>query len=162
MPDADGPPERELDLLKFIRSEVRFESGLVGERLSALLSSQSFLVIAYASSMGASNMDWAGPLPARLPPALALLGLVLALMAWPGLRAGHAVLERWRAKERELLTRCPALAPWTLAADEPNGRSVEVRRREGALFAQRAPLVLVLAWAFFAALPFWLRHTAGA
>lgn len=161
MPDPDGPPERELDRLKFIRSEIRFESDTVGERLSALLSSQSFLVIAYASSMGASHEDWGAPLPRLLPPALSVLGIVLVLCAWPGLRAGHAVLGRWRGKERELLTRCPALASWTLMDDEGGQRDVDARRREGALFAQRAPLVLILAWAFFAALPFWLRHAAG-
>lgn len=145
-----------LDLLKFYRAEIRFESELAGERLNVLLSSQSFLVIAYASSMSASNGAWRAWFPHLLPPSLALLGIVLTLCAWPGVRAAHAVVERWRDKERELLGRCPALHQWTLMSDDDGRRDVSIRRREGALFARRAPLALLVGWCFFFALPFVL------
>lgn len=159
--DGDDPPQREVDLFQHYRTEARFEEGLVSGRLTLLLSSQSFLVIAYASSMGASSGDWDAPLPRLLPPALALLGIVLTLCAWPGVLAAHAVAERWHEKERELLAHRPELGPWTLTADEDGRRDVATRRREGALFARRAPLALLIAWTLFAALPFWLRHLAA-
>lgn len=148
-----GPPNADAHLLQHIRTEIRAESDLLGERLNALLSSQSFLVIAYASSMGAANGRWTGVFPLVLPSVLAVLGLTLVLLAWPGIRAAHAVVERWRERESQLLARAAHLADYTLLSDEDGREQIGERRREGALFAQRAPVAFTLAWCFFVALP---------
>src|SRR3546814_2053493 len=67
----DSPKES----LIFYRSEIHFESSLLAERTSAYLSSQSFLMIALASSMANRNPEWAE-----------LLRLLLqALISPPGL-----------------------------------------------------------------------------
>lgn len=156
---SGGAGASPIDLLKHYRAEIRFESDLAGQRINALLGSQSFLVIAYSSSMGASNGRWAEPLALALPAALALLGLILALLAWPGIRAAQAVVEQWRAREAELLVREVQLAPFSLGADEEGRGTISRRRREGALFARRAPAVFVCAWCVFLGLPF-LFHVA--
>ena len=52
----DSPKER----LTFYRSEIHFESTLLASRTSGYLSSQSFLIIAFASSidsLAASSSD---------------------------------------------------------------------------------------------------------
>jgi hypothetical protein len=81
-----------LELLRFYRSEIKYQSDLLSSRLSSLLTSQSFLLIAYASAMSGLIGHWQDPFTLVFPPVLAVLGLVLSLQAWPGIRAGYAVI----------------------------------------------------------------------
>ena len=149
-----------MDLLHFYRSEIRFESGLIAERLSALLNSQAFLVIAYASSMSAASLR---PSPQAsvgalllLPALLTLLGLVLSVLAWPGIKAAHAVTDRWTARERELHERVAALSLFHLVSDEASRRELARRSYAGSLFSRQAPFAFIVAWCCFGALSAWL------
>ena len=151
--------DRDVELLNHFRAEIRFENGLASDRQATLISSQSFLVIAYAASMASLRDNWGDTLTLLLPPFLALLGLLLSLTAWPGIRASQGVLERWRAKENELLQAQPALAKRTLASDELGRADLLRRRYESALFAKRAPLIFIAAWCWFLALPIFLYVT---
>jgi hypothetical protein len=91
-----------LELLRFYRSEIKYQSNLLSSRLSSLLTSQSFLLIAYASAMSGLIGHWQDPFTLVFPPVLAVLGLVLSLQAWPGIRAGYAVVpERASIAHRE-------------------------------------------------------------
>ena len=100
--------------------------------------------------------------PLLPPPSLASLGLVLVLLARPGIRAGQDALNRWRTMERELLANSPNLAAFTLASDDDAYREMVHHRHDGALFAQRASLAFAVAWCLFGVLPIWLRlHEAG-
>ena len=150
----------DLDRLKYYRSEIRFESELIGQRLGALLSSQSFLLIGYASSMAAANGRWNDVFALLLPPSLASLGLVLVLLALPGIRAGQDTLNGWRRIERELLANSPNLAAFTLPSDDDGSREMLHYRHDA--FAQRAPLAFAVAWCLFGPLPIWLHfHEVG-
>src|SRR3546814_545556 len=71
----DSPKER----LIFYRSEIHFESSLLAERTSAYLSSQSFLMIAFASSMANSNPEWGELFRLVVPAILSALGLITSL-----------------------------------------------------------------------------------
>jgi hypothetical protein len=166
MTDADARGRDEsADLLARYRSEIRFESELLSGRLNSFMSSQSFLLIAYASAMGAAHGDWHHPFTLALPPALALLGLVLGLYARPGIAAAHAEIRLWQEQEqeRELVAREPRLSRH-LGPSIPGGSATEtgveagpemdVRFRQGSIFALRAPAIFVLAWACFVVLPF--------
>lgn len=154
---AEIPP---LDLMKFYSSEIEHESQLAAGRMNSLLSSQSFLVIAYASSMSASEGRWGSLFPILLPPALAVLGIVLTLLARPGIRAAYALVGRWRDRLGGLLDQHPELGAYTLGFDEQTYRDVAHRRREGARFATRAPVVFLVAWSFFVVLPIGLHIEA--
>jgi hypothetical protein len=46
--------ETHTELLSYARAEIRAEIGLLNDRLNALMSPQSFLVIAYSSSLNPS------------------------------------------------------------------------------------------------------------
>jgi hypothetical protein len=147
------------ELLMFYRREIKFQSDLLSSRLSSLLTSQSFLLIAYASAMSGLVGSWKDPYTLLFPPVLAALGLILSFQAWPGIRAGYAVIAMWRQKERGLLDRADDLnesdylpAPRE-TADEPD-RWLNERSQEGALFTKQAPLVFIIAWCYFAGLPF--------
>ena len=78
-----NPP---LQQLAFIRDEIRFEIGLLHDRVNALLAAEAFLTIAYTAAMS-DGTPW-GPTFSRIvSPILALLGLSLALLG---------VARRWR------------------------------------------------------------------
>ncbi|MFP2930646.1 hypothetical protein ACLESO_36700 [Pyxidicoccus sp. 3LG] len=151
-------PGKNLDLLQFYRSEIKFESDMLSSRLNAFISSQAFLVIAYAGSLGALARDWGNPLILVLPPSLALLGLVLALHAGPGIRAAHAVIQEWHLRQRELLSRAEDLEDYRRALsptpeDRGPGAAVRDRFKQGTVFAKHAPWIFALAWCHFGALP---------
>lgn len=144
------------ELLAFYRSEIRFESEVVNGRLQALLGSQAFLVIAYATAMTGSTTRWGDRMVLLIPPLLSLLGFMLALMALPGILAGYAAIGKWEEKQRALHCRCPNLREFTLAASDDETRDMMRRGQRGALFAHQAPFVFLVAWTVFGLIPFYL------
>ncbi|SFQ80139.1 hypothetical protein SAMN05216578_10432 [Halopseudomonas formosensis] len=82
-PDNPDPPHLEPDVsifgsprdrLAFYRREIHHEISNLSGRTNTFLTAQSFLVIAYASSMGNTNPDW-GPLFTLVVPALLALAV---------------------------------------------------------------------------------------
>lgn len=147
----------DMDHLDHIRTEIRAEIGLLNSRLNALLSSQSFLVIAYGSALGAGYGDWHGLFTLLLPPFLALLGFVLALEARPSISAAQEAIAHWRHREAVMLDEHPELQPLTLATDAAERERLQLRQHAGTIFSTRVPLILLSAWAFLFLLPFVLR-----
>lgn len=143
--------------LDHIRREIRAEINLLNSRLNALISSQSFLVIAYGTSLSAGYDDWSGLFRITLPPLFAILGLLLVLEARPGIQAAHEAIGHWRGRENELIDDWPELKPYTLATDEKSRRRMELRQHAGGLFSNRAPVIFSVAWLIFLMLPFVLR-----
>jgi len=136
----------EYELLAFYRSEIRFETETVGARLNALLSSQSFLVIAYATSVNIGGQPQALFGLRLLPHILCVLGFAITLMAAPGIRAAYRVIAKWESKQRALHERHGHLATHTLTTtvDETleSGRLV----RQGSFFARHVPALFLFAW----------------
>ena len=153
-PQKDAIPTNELD---HVRQEIRAEINLLNSRLNALISSQSFLVIAYGTSLSAGYGSWDELFTVTLPPMFAILGLVLVLEARPGIQAPHEAIGHWRQREDYLTKSCPELRPYTLATDEQSRRRMELRQHAGRLFSSRAPLIFIVAWLMFLTLPFVLR-----
>jgi hypothetical protein len=143
--------------LDHVRREIRAEINLLNSRLNALISSQSFLVIAYGTSLSAGYDNWNGLFTITLPPLFAILGLVLVLEARPGIKAAHEAIGHWRRREDKLIDSWPELRPFTLATDEQSRRSMELRQHAGGLFSIRAPQIFIVAWAVFLFLPWVLR-----
>ena len=143
--------------LDHIRGEIRAEISLLNNRLNALISSQSFLVIAYGTSLSAGYDNWNGLFTITLPPLFAVLGLVLVLEARPGIEAAQEAIGHWRRRENHLIDSWPELMPFTLATDEESRRRMELRQHAGRLFSTHAPLIFTIAWIVFLILPFVLR-----
>lgn len=78
-----GSPKERLD---FYRREIQYETSILANRTDAYLAAQSFLVIAFVSSMGNLNQGWGEMFTLIVPAFLALLGVLSSLNAWPGLR----------------------------------------------------------------------------
>ena len=155
--DPTSPGAGSTNELDHIRAEIRAEINLLNSRLNALISSQSFLVIAYGGSLSAGYGDWNGLFTITLPPLFAILGLLLVLEARPGIEAAHEAVGHWRGRENQLIGNWPELKPYTLAIDERSRRRMELRQHAGGLFSRRAPLIFTVAWTVFMALPFALR-----
>jgi hypothetical protein len=143
----EGEPP--LPQLMFIRDEIRFEIGLLHDRVNALLAAEAFLTIAYTAAM--SNGTTWGPTFSRIvSPILSLLGLFLALLAWPGVDATVKIVLAWTSRERRLFDDNPSLfgtIPGGLvAASGTQGRLESVQRRS-MLFSRAVPVLFVTVWA---------------
>ena len=141
------------------RGEIQFESQMLSSRLGAYLSSQSFLIIAYASTM---NAGWAKPgvfmLLVSLP--LTLLGFVLSLDALRAIKSSYGVIQRWHDRQNALLEQHADLAdywPTHHREDEPPRDPTLSRRfHEGSLFAIRSPWIFGIVWIYLAGVSVWL------
>ncbi len=155
----ESPKER----LAFYRAEIHFEAGLMAERTSAYLTSQSFLMIAFASSMANNNPDWGELFRLVVPSVLAVLGLITSLHAMPGIKANFDVIERWHQKQSELLQvegRVGLLPNHESALfGEGNSPVGGHRYKKSLLFSLRTPVIFSLVWAIFGVMCLALNFT---
>lgn len=143
----DSPKER----LNFYRSEIHFESTLLASRTSGYLSSQSFLIIAFASSMANTNPEWGSLFRLVVPTVLAILGLITSLHAIPGIRASYDIIERWHLKQADLLQTegNVGLLPNQDSAlfGEGNTPAGGQRYKRTLMFSLRTPIIFGSVWA---------------
>ena len=143
----DSPKER----LNFYRAEIHFESTLLASRTSGYLSSQSFLIIAFASSMANTNPEWGALFRLVVPAVLAILGLITSLHAIPGIHASYDIIERWHHKQGELLQTegQVGLLPNRDSAlfGEGNSPAGGERYKRTLMFSLRTPIIFGSVWA---------------
>lgn len=166
-PDSPKPTETERetaifvspkDRFAFYRSEIHNEAGNLSARTNSYLSAQSFLVIAYASSMGNMNPDWGPIFTLVVPPVLALLGLLSSLSAWPGIKAACDIIDHWYVKQNSLLSGDPIIGQ--IYDDSPLFSSWESDfkgQRKSLLFSMRSPWLFAAFWLFFGVFSIWLH-----
>ena len=114
LPPAD--PEMKIfvspkDRLDFYRREIPHEITNLSGRTNTYLTGQSFLVIAYASSMANTNPDWGPLFTLVMPVLLAMFGAFSSLSAWPGIRASCDIVDHWQHKQIQLLECEPVIGP---------------------------------------------------
>jgi hypothetical protein len=150
-----GSPKARLD---FYRNEIQYETSLLSNRTNAYLSAQSFLVIAYASSMANLNPDWGHIFTLVVPALLAALGIVSSVHAWPGIRAAYDIIEHWHFKQYQLLRSEPS---WGAAYDDSplfsKHESQETAFRQSLLFSMRTPWIFTGVWAALGVFSLWLQ-----
>lgn len=145
----ESPKER----LLFYRSEIHFESSLLAERTSAYLASQSFLMIAFASSMANSNPEWGDLFRLVVPAILSLLGLFLMPAlddVEVGLDARHGVDRGEQAELLQIEGRVGMLPNNESALfGEGNSPVGGHRYKRTLLFSLRTPIIFSLVWGAF-------------
>ena len=150
-----GSPKERLD---FYRREIQYETSLLSNRTNAYLTAQSFLVIAFASSMANLNPEWGKLFTLVVPCLMALLGIVSSLNAWPGIRAAYLIIDHWHFKQSNLLHSKPAMG---LAYDEsPLFNELESSHKgfcKSLLFSMRAPWLFMVFWVLLAAYAFYIQ-----
>jgi hypothetical protein len=139
-----GSPKDRLD---FYRSEIHFETTNLSSRTNAYLSSQAFLVIAYASSMANMNPQWGVLFTLVVPVMLALFGVICSLVAWPGIKSACDIIDHWYHKQSGLLRSDPAIG---LAYDESplfsSWESTDKGHKSSLLFSKRTPWMFCVFW----------------
>jgi len=148
-------------LLQYYRGEIKFESDLLSNRLNSFMASQSFLLLAYASAMDGLIGRWHYRFALQFPAVVALLGLLLALQALPGIRASSIVLTQWHGKQSALFAASADLEAFHLtpaSATKEAGTDDAIARwqRQGMVFATRAPWMFAGAWCYFIGLAIYL------
>jgi hypothetical protein len=144
VPDDPSP----LPYLAFIREEIRFELGLLHDRVNALLAAEAFLTIAYTAAMS-NGTPWGSTFSRIVSPILALLGLLLALLAWPGVDATVKLVLQLTARERRLFDDNPSLfgtVPGSLVTSSGNQDQLESVQRRSMLFFRAVPVLFIAVW----------------
>jgi hypothetical protein len=142
--DTEGSPDP-AERLAFIRGELRFELGLLHDRVNALVAAEAFLTIAYTTAMS-NGARWGAVFSAIVSPILAVLGLLLALLAWPGVATTVRLVLGWTAGQDEVLRSGASLS----AVSGLPGRSADVDQRRSMLFFRAVPGLFALVWTVLA------------
>ena len=158
----DGlPPESDkVSLLQYYRDEIKHEFSLLSNRVSAYISSQSFLIIAFASAMGNTNPQWGGLFRLVFPCALSILGLVLSLQGWLGIRAACDTIILWHVKQNALFENDPTMSAYHVTRPPSRRRgqhAVDRTHEQSMLFALGAPWTFGAAWAGLGVLALFLH-----
>lgn len=138
-------PEQEL---AFMRDEIRFELGLLHERVNALVTAEAFLTIAYTAAMSNST-PWGAAFSELVGPILSGLGLVLAVLVWPAVNRTIKIILAWSARRTALLGRHPELRVqhWKPDAHGSAERRASSDNWRSMLFFRAVPGLFVLVWA---------------
>jgi len=125
-------------LFQTIRSEIKHEDDLIGQRVSWFTASQAFLLTALAiAHQGKTTL----PTPATnaLFPLIPIIALASSVVIFFGVLAGIAALLQWRARLLALCERAPALPRLTHEAWIMTlGWSAPIA----------LPIVFILAWVY--------------
>lgn len=150
-----GTPKERLD---FYRREIQYETSLLAGRTNSYLTAQSFLVIAYASSMANLNENWGAVFTLVVPALFTLLGIISSLHAWPGIRASATIIEHWHYKQEQLLRSDPEFGH--AYDDSPLFSEKEASRErtyKSLLFFLRSPWLFIVFWSVLGVFSIWLQ-----
>lgn len=152
-----GSPKDRLD---FYRREIQYETSILSHRTDAYLAAQAFLVIAFASCMANINPEWGKFFTLTVPPLLAILGIVISLNAWPGIRAAYDIIDHWHFKQSELLSSEPVMG---LAYDESplfcEMESTHKGYKKSLMFSVRSPWIFGCFWMALGAFSLYIQMT---
>lgn len=148
-----------LEKLKFYRSEVKHEFELLSSRLNSYILSQSFLVTAFAISMG--NPGWGGTFRLTFPLILSTLGLATSVRTYPGIYGACKVISLWHVKQRMLLEE-PGMKEFYIErplepSKLPGSEQVDKIHERSLSFAKLAPWLFGINWIILAALTLYLH-----
>ena len=135
---ASDPAADEARLV-IVRDEIRFELGLLHDRVNALLAAEAFLTIAYTAAMS-NGAAWGKHFAAVAAPVLAVLGLLLAGLALPGVTATTRIVLAQTERQEELVERLPGSALGGFHGATGRGSALRDQRRSLLFFRTVPPL----------------------
>jgi hypothetical protein len=98
------PAYKPIDLLEILHREVNYQQDLISSRITWYVTSQAFLMSAFAIAGGENHhFPWLtrGFLPA--------LGIIISIFIAISIRAGVAIVDELRQREYELISQEPEL-----------------------------------------------------
>ena len=143
-------PEQAVRRISFIREEMRFQISVLHDRINALISAEAFLLISFTMSLQYVHSDRHLSL---ISPVLALIGFMLAVLAWPGVQSSFKIIVEWNLLLIEVLNEAKADSNilWRPSVFVTGDLRTQAEHRNGLLFARLAPVVFCVAWAILAA-----------
>jgi hypothetical protein len=150
----DGSEDQLVTRFQAYVADLRHGSETMVARLNTVLSSQSFLAIAYATSMASANRHWHDTFAVTIPPVMAALGFVLAFAGYLDIRAAKTEVAHWHREAARLLADYPHLRSRLQRGGEVRH---DTPRSAGELMANRAPLAFMTGWTWFFLAPWILR-----
>jgi hypothetical protein len=151
MPEPILPPDTNspwVQAFRLIRDEVKHEQGVLAGRLSSYITSQSFLISAYAVANNHQADKWGFSFRFYVTITLSVVGFLLSARARPGIKDASDIIARWHERQDQLLSDNQDLVIYqTLRHEEMKG----IRRRDQ-WFAQAAAYIFMSAWIILAAL----------
>ena len=146
-PAPTGPPDPREDeeaRLVAVREEIRFELRLLHDRVNALLAAEAFLTIAYTAAMS-NGAAWGRQFAAVAGPVLATLGLLLAVLALPGVLATARIVLTQTALQEQLVERLPGSALGGFHSVTGPHSALKDQHRS-MLFFRNVPLLFAVVW----------------
>ena len=153
MAERDGDPDLHARQVQAIRDEMKFEVGILHDRVNALVSAEAFLIISFTMSLA-----YAGEGPSGrfflVAPLLAAIGFVLAMLAWPGVNRSVAIIVEWNILLLAALkgARADPGFVWRPSVDLAGDARTQASHRSSMLFTRCVPPVFALAWLLLAAI----------
>ncbi len=139
-----------LTKLEYYRTEIRYEHSLLGQRVSWYMTSQSFLIIAFASGLNNSNVSF----KLGIDLILLTLGIITSILVLPSINGAIAIVHQWAAKEQEVL-QDEELKDFniegihekvSLFSHKKVKQKTDVIKKESLKFARLAPVVFIYGW----------------
>ena len=131
------------DRLKFYREELKYEYALLTNRLGLFVTSQSFLVSAFAAL--SASMRY--PATVWMAAAVATLGITIAILIRIPIKLSHVSLQKWLALERKLLMSDIYLADTVFGEKETPCSYDDNEAGQSMHFSGTAPVVFIVLWA---------------
>ena len=144
-------PEEHVRRLAFVREEMRFEVGILHDRINALISAEAFLLISFTMSLVYATGHWHDRF-FFVPPMLSVIGFTLAVLAWPGVNTSYKIVVEWNIILVQVLNEAHAASNfmWPTALFVSGERRTQADHRNSMLFARSVPIVFAFAWAVLA------------
>ena len=144
-------PEDHVRRLAFAREEMRFEIGILHDRINALLSAEAFLLISFTMSLAYATGHWKDKF-FFVPPMLSLIGFMLAVLAWPGVNTSYKIIVEWNIILVRVLKEAHAASDfmWPTALFVSGEQRTQADHRNSMLFARSVPVVFAVSWAVLA------------
>lgn len=140
------------------REELKHEYGVLASRLTAYITSQAFMVSAFAVSMNNGGYPWSRDYRLWFPGLLALMGVVLSVRAYPGIRGVCQIIERWHIQQKRLLDEpSDTLEDWVVLR-QPTVATVNERNL---WFAKTSCWIFGVAWALMGVIAAWAYSVSG-
>lgn len=128
---------------------MRFEVGVLHDRVNALIGAEAFLTISFTMALVNSDAHPGARFFDVIAPVLSSTGLILAVLAWPGVNTGFKILVEWNSLLLQALHEAPTASRsmWRPSLLTDGDRRTSVDHRGSMLFARAVPVVFAVAWA---------------
>jgi hypothetical protein len=107
-PNVDPRPVPAAELFYVLRTEVKHEDDLIGQRVNWFTASQAFLLVSLAIAHR-GDTDMPNPANNTLFPLVPIVALSASFLIFFGVIAGIGALAQWRGRLRRLSRRHPEL-----------------------------------------------------